>query len=519
MTETKKTGIAKTAFWVSVISTVSLMFSFVQESVFAFFFGATAFTDAYAVAIQIPVSLFSIISTAITNIVIPCYSKELYRKDKESAKRYASNFMTMIGIITIALIILGEIFAKYLVIAFAPGMSLAAKECATIVFRLVLPTVLLTELMNINIGILNVHKSFILPALTSNLLNISFVTTVAILQGKYGIYAAAIGMVIGSVIEFLYTELLRRKYFKYQFVVDTHDESMKQSLKMAIPIFVGIGATEINKMIDKIIASFLGSGNISMLNYASKLSSALSSLLVTGIMTVIYPEFAKNAANEDDQKNADIFVRTINIFLIIILPVIAGIAVLGEEAIKIVYGRGAFTMEMVKKTSPLFFCYVVCLLFTIFRQISSRVFYSHGDSKTPMKNSMIGIGVNIVLNVVLGMLLGALGLALATTIATMVISMLLFKDIKIRNPYIEYKSSLKVAGKCLIGCFVMAIVLVLSKWIAIKYLNYELSSMLSVVLFSIVTVLIGAIVYLIVLILVKTEEVKKVTSKILRRRR
>ena len=513
-----KQNMAKVATLLSFVSMFSLIFSFVQESVFAYFFGASQLTDAYNVAIQIPITVFSLISTGITNIVIPCYSKELYKKDRESAKRYASNLISIITFVSLILIVVGELFGNYIVLVFAPGMGGMARECATNVFRLVLPTILLTEIMNINIGILNVHKSFILPSITSNLLNVSFVTCVALLQGRFGIYAAVTGTIIGTAIEFLYTEVLRRRYMKYKFIVDFHDETMLQSFKMAIPIFLGISATEINKLVDRIVASFLQEGSISVLNYATKLSSALSTLLVTGVSTVVYPELAKYSAKDDKKTVARIFSKAINIYIIILIPTIAGIGVLGEEAIKIVYGRGAFTMETVRRTSPLFFCYAICLIFTCFRQVSSRVFYSAGDSKTPMKNSMIGIAINIVLNIVLGYYIGAIGLALATTISAMVISFLLFVEIKKDNEFVNYKSNLKLAGKCLFATMVMTMIICAVKKVASVFEIYNIEDMWSTIVFGIVVSLFGAGIYFILLIIEKVEELDIILNKIRRRK-
>ncbi len=89
---------------------------------------------------------------------------------------------------------------------------------------------------------------------------------------------------------------------KYKYTFDTHDEATRKSFKMALPVCVGIGAAEINKVVDRLIASFLETGSISSLNYASKLSSAVSSLMIKAITTIAFPEFAESAAKND--KNA-----------------------------------------------------------------------------------------------------------------------------------------------------------------------------------------------------------------------
>ena len=372
--------------------------------------------------------------------------------------------------------------------------------------------------MHINTGILNVHKKFILPALATNILNVVFITSIAILAGKFGIFAAVIGTIIGTALEFVYSVLLRRQVMKYHFVVDLKDKSMANSFRMAIPVFVGIGAAEINKVVDRMVSSFLQEGSISTLNYASKLSSAVSSLMITGVTTVIYPEFSKHSANNDDKGMAEVFLFAMSLFMLLIIPIVLGGTVLCKEIIKIVFCRGAFTLEAVDRTAPLFACYLVCLLFTTFRQTSSRVFYSYGDSKTPMSNSLIGIGINIVLNIVLGYFFGAFGLALATTISTAVISILLLIRVKRRNTHISYKGLGVLFVKAVFASAVMSVVINLGRLAFTKWGLYNYQSIIANIAFVAGSVLLGALCYFGILLLLKTEELKGVV-KFLKRRK
>lgn len=516
--DNKKRNLTKSALTMTLISVISLAFSFLQESFFAYFYGADLATDAYTVAIQTPITLFSIVSTAISTVIIPCYSSELYRKNSEEAAKYASNFISVISILTVTIIVVLELFANEVMALFAPGMDLQARQLSITLFRLVLPTILLTELMNINTGILNVHKSFVLPALTSNILNITFVASIAILSSKHGIYGAVIGTIIGTCLEFLYSIILRRRFVKYKPYINFKDEMMLRSIKMSLPVFIGIGAAEINKIVDRIVASFLEAGNISMLNYASKLSSAISSLFISSLTTVLFPELAKCSAEDDEKGTAEVFIFSISVFILIIVPIIAGGACVGQEIISVIYGRGKFTNSAVRATAPLFECYLTCLLFTSIRQVCSRVFYSYGDSKTPMKNSIIGIMFNIILNIVLGHYIGALGLALATTISTAIISFLLMINIKNKFAFINYRGILILSLKVIVASLIMVFILFKTKllWYNLNlFSNIEIIQNLGLIVISLA---IGGMIYLLMLILLRTNEINTVLKKLNKKR-
>ena len=475
---------AKTSTAVSVVAIITLIVSFFKESVFVYFYGASAVTDAYVIAIQLPTTLFSLISTAISNVALPYYSKKLNQDGREIAAGYASNLMTMVTILSIAIVLLCELFAQAIISVCVPGLNGETAQLAATLFRMIVPTIILTELMNINTAVLNVHKSYILPSLASLFLNFTYVSFVVLLAQTKGIYAAVWGNIIGALVEFAYSVLLRRKFLKYRWRCNPSDQDMIASVRKAVPIFVGIGAAEINKLVDTLVSSFLKAGAISMLNYASKLSSAVYTLLIQGITTVVYPELVECAAEDRDDRMADCLLTSIRLVLLIMSPIMVGGAVLSKEIITIIYRRGAFDAFAVEKTAPLFACYLVCLLFSVFRQIISRAFYSYGDTKTPMKNSFIGIVINIVLDFAVVRFLGEIGLALATTVATAIISFLLFWDIKKRNTHITYNGLPQLIIRILISCIAMGIALIAMHTLANQFGFYDLSSFGTTCLFT-----------------------------------
>ena len=57
----KSGAIAKSAVLFTLVTTFSLVLSFVKESVLAYFYGTSAEMDAYTLAIQLPVTLFATI--------------------------------------------------------------------------------------------------------------------------------------------------------------------------------------------------------------------------------------------------------------------------------------------------------------------------------------------------------------------------------------------------------------------------------------------------------------------------
>lgn len=501
----------------SAVSLVTLSFSFIKESVFAYYYGASDITDAYTIAIQIPVILFSLISTAIGNVILPYYTVELNNKGPRFAEQYISNIMSIITFFSVFIVVILELFPEWVISFFAPGFSQDSLETSSKIFRLVLPTVVFTELMNINNSVMNVHRSFVLPSLGSLIMNLVFVLSIVFLVFDYGIYAAALGVVLGTVCSFVYSLLLRRKYIKYKFIFNPFDRKIIFSLKKSIPIFLGIGASEINKMVDTWVSSFLSFGAISMLTYGSKLTSAVSTLLINSITTVVYPELADSVANKDEDRIAKSVIFAIKIVFLIMIPVTFGGAVLSEDIVTIVYKRGAFGSNEVNGTSPIFAAYLVCLLFVALRQISSRAFYAYGDTNTPMKNSFIGVLINIILDLTIVDYFGAVGLAMATTAANVVISILILKQLKRKNQLITYSGLLPALGKILLASAIMSFGIYSIKSLFYSQIIFIKHTFFSISAFFLIELLLGVIIYVYILCKLKLSEVNLLIFRLFRR--
>lgn len=510
---------ARAAAALTLVNVVSLLFSFLQESVFAAFYGTSSTADAYTVAVQTPVVMFALISVAIHNVFIPTYSKLRHTKTPYETDSFVSNFMTVLLIVTLALVGISEIFADGLISIFAPGLDIETHRLTVDMFRMMLPTIMLSQMTTVCTGILHVHKSFILPALSSIFINVFFVIFIYIFSPVMGIYSAMLGHVIGIVAQCVYILIICRKRYRYRPRLNLRDKELIENGKRMIPIFIGIGADEINKIIDKMIASTLVAGSIVALNYASHLSSAIATLFITGISTVVYPSMTEAAAKDDRRTLSETFDMALSFFIMLFIPILAGGICLSEEIISVVFERGEFTAESVTRTAPLFIAYLACLLFTAFRQVSSRLFYALGDSKTPMINSVIGICINIVLNIILSRYLGALGLAIATATSIGVIAVLILISAKVKIKEISYKQPVVLLFKTVIASAVMFVVLQ-----ALIFLNNSLSLVptdlfYGKLIFVIVSIAAGILVYVLALILMKTKEIRDLLGIFLRRKR
>lgn len=417
-----KDNLAKTTIWFTIVMCIGYVVSFAKEAVVANYFGVSKEVDAYTVALQVPVILFSFVAVAIQSVVVPLYSDLLYNKGGDESNRFASNLLVTVLLFAGVFFLLGEILAGGLIYLFAPGFAEETHQLATNLLRITLPTIFFSLIAQVLTAILNVHKRFVLPSLSVLLLNTGLIVTILLLHAQFGIVAACLGQIAGGLLQTLFLLLIVRKLFKWKLVFNLKDTTLRQAMKMSLPVFWSISVAEVNAMVNKMVASFLFVGSIAAMGYAQKIESIFISFFTSAIATIVYPMYAESAAKGDSTQLNSRINYTLSAYSFFLIPVMMYVLCYKEEIIEIAFARGAFDKSAIDVTQQLLGFYVVGILFLALRGTVTNVFYSLKDSKTPAKNATIGVIINVVLNVTLPFVMGVNGLALATSITAIYIT-------------------------------------------------------------------------------------------------
>lgn len=502
--ETKKTLLTATA-GVTIVMALGYFFSFIKEAVIANYFGVSAAVDAYTIAIQIPVLLFSFVSVAIQSVVVPVFSDILINKSKPEADRYIHNLMTLLLIISGSFVVLGEIGADILVKLFSPGFDKATHDLCVELLRVSFPTLIFSMVSQVLVAVLNVHKKFICPSFAVYFMNAGIIGMVIWMHSSMGILSACVGQVLGDGVRCLFLVLLAQKVYHFRFDFRLKNEEVGKTLRMSVPVLWSISVAEINAMINRMAASFLFAGSISALTYANKINSVLMQLFVSAITTVVYPFYVESSAKNDIKQLNNRVNLTLAAYTLFIVPLMAGIFVFKKELTEVAFARGAFDINAVALTHNILGWYTIGMLFMSFRSTLTNVFYSLKDTKTPAVNATIGVVINIILNLTLPIVMGVQGLALATSLSAVVITSRLLVLLTKKHEEIILKS---LFSNC--PGIVLAALIMFATIYAFKAIMPIKSSLLLLVLGT----LLGALVYVVMVWLLKVPIVHFMKSMI-----
>ncbi len=496
----------KTAFIIMLITLVSKFLGFSRDITLSYFFGASSISDAYLVSMTIPSVIFGFVGSGIMTAYIPMQSRVLDEEGDLEASKFTSNFTNVILLLITFILITGLFFTENIVKLFAMGFYGETLRIAVIFTKISMFGMYFTALISIFSGYLQIKKKYIIPALIGFPLNIIMIISIYY-ASKYNQNILAYGALLGAVAQFiLLVPFIKKNNFEYDFLINLKDERLLRTISIALPAIIGISVNQVNTLIDRTIASSLAEGGISALNYADRLNLFIQGIFVTSIITVMYPTISSYASKNNYDEIKKSLTEFINIIIICVVPITVGAMIYSEDIIVLLFGRGKFDINAIEMTSIALFYYSVGMIGFGIREVLSRVFYSLQDTKTPVINATIGMFLNIFLNIILSEYLGIGGLALATSISAIFTSLLLFRGLRKKIGSIGIKKMSIVFAKIMITSLVMGAI---SK-ISFNYLSGVMSQSKSLLS----AIAIGAIVYTVIILYMKIDEIDLLASKI-----
>lgn len=501
----------KTAFILIVLTILSKFMGFGREIALAYFYGVTGISDAYIIALTIPTVIFAFIGSGISTAYIPLFTKIENERGSLEANEYTNNLINGLLLVCTVFVILGLLFTKQIVSIFASGFQGETLELAIKFTKISIFGMFFTSVIQIFSAFLQIKGNYVVPALIGLPLNTLIILSMYISShGNTNILAIGIVLATFSQFLFLIPSVIKNK-FKYKITLNLNDPNVKNMFYLALPVILGVAVNDLNAIIDKTLASQVATGGISALNYAQRLNGFVQGIIVLSVSTAIYPLISKMAAENDLENLKSTISEAVNSINLLVIPCAIGAMTLSVPIIKILFGRGAFDDTAITMTSSALFFYSMGMVGIGIRQLLSRPFYAMQDTKTPVINATIGVILNIILNIVLSKFMGISGLALATSISATVTAILMFVSLRKKIGQFGLKKITISFIKILFAGFCMGLI----THILFNYLINRVGLLMALS----AAIAFGAILYGVIILFMKIEEVDLITNKLVKRRR
>jgi putative peptidoglycan lipid II flippase len=397
--------IARNTAFFSFATGLSRLLGLAREVVAASYFGVTGAMSAFTIAFQVPNLVRALFAdSALQGAFVPVFSELLEKGERKEAFRVASSLFFLICLVLAAVTALFVLFAEPLMGVIAPGFddNPALEDLTVNLARLMFPIVMLLALSGLVVGMLNSFEHFAVPALAPVAWNLviiaALVGLVPVLPEDDEIYAYAIGILAGTVVQFLLPlPWLRGRGGGITFKIDWRDERVRRVLKLMFPVTIALGLINLSLLINSVFGTLVSDQAPAAIDKAFRIYQLPQGLFSIAVATILFPtmsRFAARGARDDLRRTMGTGVRQICLLLI---PSAVLMAVLAEPVTRLVYERGAFGEHATDLTATAMLWWSISLPFQGVSLLFSRTFFS---LQRPWATTALA-GVNLLVNAAL----------------------------------------------------------------------------------------------------------------------
>ena len=443
-------GLLRSSGVVSFFTMLSRFMGLARDIIFARVIGAEALADVFFVAFKIPNFFRRLFAEgAFAQAFVPVLGEYREKGSQAALKDLANRVFGTLGLALLLLTLVVVLASPLLAALFAPKWYLndPFKFNATAeMLRITFPYLLFISMTGVAGGILNSYDRFAVPAFTPLLLNIALIFAALIAAPWFDqpTYALAWGVLAAGVVQFVFQlPFLARIHMLPVPVVDWRHPGVKKILALMGPAIFGVSVSQINLLLDTMLATFLPTGSVSWLYYSDRLSELPLGVFAVAIATVILPNLSRHHAASSTEAYSQTLDWALRLVLLIAVPAAAALMLLAEPilATLFLYGDVMTPRDMSMATLSLR-AYSLGLVAFMLIKVLAPGFFARQDMRTPVRIGVIAMVSNMFLNLLFVLPLhhywqiGHVGLALATSVSAFLNAGLLWYALRKKAIYL-----------------------------------------------------------------------------------
>lgn len=435
---------------VSFMTQISRVLGMIRDIVLANAIGAghSPGADAFFLAFRIPQFLRRLFAEgAFQQAFVPVLAEYRARGDKAAVRDLVDHVAGVLGGTSLAVSILVVLASPWFTILFAPGFWLHDPErfgLTSEMLRITFPYLFLITMTGFASSVLNTYDRFAAAAATPILMNLTMIVaaTVAVPWFDQPVFAMAWGVLVSGVVQVVFQMPSMQKIHLMPVPRwNWRHEGVQRIMKLMVPALFGVSVSQINLMMDSILASFLPTGSVAWLYYSERVSELPLGIFGVAIATVILPSLSRSHIAESPKEFSATLDWAIRLNLLIGVPAALALIVLATPILSTLFEHGETTAHDIMMSAWAMRAYGVGLVGFMMIKILAPGFYSRQDLKTPVRVGVISVVAAQVMNVSFMVVfhktlnMGHLGLALATALAAYINSGLLFRALRQQGIY------------------------------------------------------------------------------------
>jgi len=439
----------RATLWLTLATIAGLALGFGREWLLVDAWGAGARTDGFLVALFVPEAIrMTLAAGLLSSAALPLFQRVAApQQPRWIATQLGSLLLT--GVL-IALVL--SVASTLWVTVIGPGMAPAVRQVAASSLMLLAWTVPLVMVHALAAAVGQAKEHFMLAGLGSFLYNLPAVIVLLLQRSHTQERTLALAFVAGAVLMMLSVLplLWRAGWRPWQW--NWNGSDARALYRKLGPLLVSAGASQGLVLLERICASFLGEGAITVVNLARKLVN-LPLVALMSLNQVVLARMTRLAGDAAARRHA------LQIGLLVTasmtLPAAVGMVGAAPSLVELFLPAG-----MAQGQLPLLLAWFACVIvFGAWNALLARYAYATGDTVLPMRCELQGSALNAAALLLVPALTGAAGIAWAALAGCLLTAFLFLRSYGLLRAPVIYRLplvalvALAIAG----GVFQMAL--------------------------------------------------------------
>lgn len=385
----RQTNILSAALIIMMTVLLSQFLGLVRQRMLVGAFGASNTLGIYLASTKLPDVLFQIIiAGALSSAFIPIFSDFLAKGEDAKAHKMASTLLFLGLLLFLGFSLLVFLFAPFILqVSLNLGNSYTPAQVALManLMRIVLFSQVLFIVGTFFSALLQSYNHFFIPGIAAACYNLGIILGILLFSGIVGIYAPALGMILGALFFILLqVPSVRRVGFSFSPSLSLAVPGVQRVIALMGPRTLSLAIFQVGSIAIFSLISFLSDpGRKSVIfDYAQTLAFAPVSLFGQTIAQAAFPVLSRQREKLAAFKVT--FTTSFHQMLYLVLPVSVLILVLRIPIVRLIYGASQFDWGATVLTGRTLAFFSLSIFAQALIGLTARAFYALHNTKTPL---------------------------------------------------------------------------------------------------------------------------------------
>lgn len=377
-------GLHQAAFILAGATLLSQLLGLLRDRLLASTFGASHNLDVYYAAFRIPDLIYvSVASFVSATVLIPLIIQKM-DGEKAELNRFLNSVISAFLLVMVGITALLFIFMPKLVLLVAPGFDSESAKLLVQLSRIMLLSPLLLGLSNLLGSVVQAYRQFFAFALSPLFYNLGIIVGILWLYPLFGVPGLALGVILGAFCHLLiqppsvWKMGLRPSLWKINWT------EIWEIVSISLPRTLTLSANQIAVAALVAMASLLPKGSISVFNFAYNLQSVPLAIVGVSYSVAAFPVLAGYFSSGKVKEFVSHIVSASRHVIFWALPATVFFIVLRAQIVRVILGSGQFDWSATRLTAAALALFVISVGAQSLVLLLVRGYYAAGRTKVPL---------------------------------------------------------------------------------------------------------------------------------------